>query len=393
MLKDIEEKVNSQQSVGVDVANARRVDRPLNKKGFDESDRDAARSIRSGKKKRKLKKRAAVPFFERAWVKGIGILLVLLVIAGGITYVLWPQSIDDAYADLQRNQDLTLDDRIEAIEEFLKSHGDAADPRIPELHEEYKTLAARRHLGILYKRYNSKFKDNAEGYSPNDYQLAVRALDAERAGEVGRAAGLWNDLKSSAKPLNEAELLNEEALRASVLGWIANEAVDQIRVKAPANFTRIKKELTDQYIYQRPIKEFNPNDPESIARRAIRFMRMTDTDAAHEKWKSLVSLTQEDPENRVWYILGTEQARLTEPPENAPDSDMARQTLLQTRLAKLSADWKIVQPDRANRKVEQRAIWNVSRDIVTLYEDSTDDKLTAIVKQARALVEATQADE
>ena len=388
MLRDIEEKVNSQLSVGVDVANSRRVDRPINKRALDQSDRDAARSLRSGKKRRK-KKQNAVPLLERTWIKGAGILLVLSAIVGGTTYALWPKGFEAAYADLQRNQDLTLDDRMDALEGFLKSHGDVADPRIPELHEEYKKLAARRHLAILYKRYNSKFKDNAEGYPANDYQLAVRALDAEREGETGRAAGLWNDLKSAAKPFNEAELLDEDSLRGSVLGWIATQALEQIRKDAPENMTRIKKELADQYIYQRPIKTYDPNEPESIARRAIRFMRMNDSDAANQKWKTLVALTQEDPDNRVWYLLATDQARLTEPPENATDPEKKREELLQSKLTSLTNEWQIVKQDRVNRKAEQRSIWNVSRDIVTLYEDSTNKKIQTFVKQACALMEAT----
>ena len=392
MLKDIEEKVNNQQSVGVDVANARRVDRPINKKALDQSDRDAARSLRGGKKKRK-KKRNAEPFFQRTWVKGLGLMLVLIAIAGGITYALWPQGFDAAYAELQQSPDLTVDDRMELVGDFLQSHGDVDDPRMAELREEYKQLATRRHWDILYKRFNSKFKDNAEGYPANDYQLAIRAMDAERAGETGRAAELWSQLRSAASELPDGQLLNDDALRASVLGWIAAQAVEQIRVTAPAELRRLNKEMTEQYIYQKPIEEYNPNDPESVARRAVRFTRMGDKPATHEKWKSLIGLTKEDPDNRVWYILAVEQAHQTEPAENAPDPDEARIKLLQDKIIQLKAAWKVVQQDRLNRGAEQRNIWNVSRDIVTLYEDSSEKKVKQIVDQARALVESTTTNE
>src|SRR5262249_8114030 len=75
MLQEVEEDAFARKSAGLSVVN-KRTEKPRNMDGskLDEEDREAARALRG--KKKKVRKKAAVPFLERKWVKAAGILLV-----------------------------------------------------------------------------------------------------------------------------------------------------------------------------------------------------------------------------------------------------------------------------------------------------------------------------
>src|SRR5579883_139421 len=81
MLADIEEKVRTQHSAGADAANARRIDRPLGENEIDETDREAARTLRDGAKggrpAKKPKKKKARHWSEQTWLKAVPIVAAL----------------------------------------------------------------------------------------------------------------------------------------------------------------------------------------------------------------------------------------------------------------------------------------------------------------------------
>src|SRR5262245_56346749 len=73
-LGQVKEKVEAQQSAGVEAAKRRAVDRPRGQAGLDETDKDAARTLLQ----RKAKKKKPKPLYKQKWLQGVGIAAGLL---------------------------------------------------------------------------------------------------------------------------------------------------------------------------------------------------------------------------------------------------------------------------------------------------------------------------
>src|SRR5262249_44822780 len=76
-LERIVEKVEAQQSAGVDAIRGRSADHPSRRARLDEEDKDAARTLLGKKKKRRKKK--GVSFHHQVWFKGALLALGLVV--------------------------------------------------------------------------------------------------------------------------------------------------------------------------------------------------------------------------------------------------------------------------------------------------------------------------
>src|SRR5262249_14876090 len=84
-LDRIQEKVEAQQSAGVDAVRSRAADRPREQARLDAEDKEAARSL-LGKKRKKGRKKSSVPFHQRLWFKA-GLFSALLVGIGFVFYL------------------------------------------------------------------------------------------------------------------------------------------------------------------------------------------------------------------------------------------------------------------------------------------------------------------
>ena len=110
----IEQKVANQQSAAVSVAKARKTDRSLNTDGaMDETDRETARTLRDGKKKKR--KKAASAGGLPAWAKFLPPVLGLLAIAAVAWYLfLKPEGQEKLFAEVTAAT--TPDAKIEKAE-------------------------------------------------------------------------------------------------------------------------------------------------------------------------------------------------------------------------------------------------------------------------------------
>jgi serine/threonine-protein kinase len=225
-LDRVREKVQAQQSAGVDLARSRAVDRRAGLE-LDEKDREAARTL-LGKKKRKKRAR---PFYAAAWFRMI-CLAGLLAAVGVVFYLAFlkvpsPETLYDRAAELMRTTDLVKwrEARDGPLAAYLRHYGDRTDTQAQQMHKWADEVDLRATEEGMYNR-------RRRGFNVDDppYNTAVSALDDEDRGNLAQARAEWQSLKKyqsdaerrgwalvAEKHLNELNLVDPEVKRRSVL--------------------------------------------------------------------------------------------------------------------------------------------------------------------------------
>ncbi len=199
-LESIQEKVEAQQSAGVDAVRARRIDRLNNQpRSMDETDREAARTL-AGKKVRK--KGTGVPFYRTGWFVGLGVLAVL----AGMGLVLWlllqPASPERLYA---RAEKLMASKDPEDWEKalrgpialYLKNYRTHPGPQTEQIKAWESKIEVDRNERLLMK-YLRKKTSAIKVQAQNDAEtLAFKGVDAEEEGDLEKAKDIWTKLKKT----------------------------------------------------------------------------------------------------------------------------------------------------------------------------------------------------
>ena len=341
MLADIEQKVQSQQSVGAEVANARRMDRPVGEKPLSDEEKEAARSLRAGDKKKRKKK--PKPLAQQTWPKALGLGVLLLVVIAGGGYLLLGNffTSETPAAAFTRVEAATAMGKLEAVETFLKTHGNKADPAIEKARTLYRDEKARETERILMKRITSKLANNWEGFDEDAYKLAVLAMESEKNGELREIQQLVPEtLKNLTAQIDKARLY---------------EVMPTLEAANPEHQT-IRALLMDQF--GDPVKE-------------------------RSLWEKLQIQTEKEPDYRIWWLIASQKAaQLKSAKADETDNDK-RTDKLQKNITKLEEDAK--SDDDA---VKRRRIRNICRDMLMLYDDESTDGIKAILARAKKLLEA-----
>jgi eukaryotic-like serine/threonine-protein kinase len=381
LLEDIEEKVQSQRSVGADMANARRMDRPLGDQPMDAADKDTAWLLRDGAGKKKKKKKKPVPFLQKTWPKAVGFGFVLMLIVGLVIYQLQPESLEQAYARVENAA--TPQAKLAATQQFLASHGTYDDPRVAQALEIYQDAQATEAARLLEKRFNSKFKDNSENFDDASYKLAITALEMEKEGNLSRASDLWTEVKAKQPAITIQQLLNEEAVNRSRLGWVAERRLKLIRQKVPETIRQLQQRIADERITG-VFRTYETLNPEGEAVRALRLEFFGDQPKAKQTWEGLAKQTEGAPDARTWFLLATQKAALISGATSMnPRAD--RKMLLESKLAEVKAEWPKVAND-TNAGARRRDLRNTLHDITMLYADEVHEDIVPIVKEANAFL-------
>ncbi|MFO0850891.1 MAG: protein kinase [Gemmataceae bacterium] len=385
MLGEITEKVSAGKSVGAEVANARRVDRPIGDAPLDAADKEAARSLRKPGKKRKKKKD------DGKWgrvAQAAGLVAALVALVGFGAYMLWPEGIDAAYKRVEAAA--SPEAKAEAAAQFLKDYGGApGDERVKkafDLHRAGKVRAAEK---VLANRFGSKFQNAAGDYPKELNDLAMQAMGAEKAGDLKRAADLWDTIKGQSPALDPAKATDEDEVNKAVLGWVADRRVALIRDEVPAAVAKVRKQVEDDRTFDRDWK-YAPTDPEGQAARALLLEDVKDRPKARRVWDGLAKQTEADPDRRAWFLLAAQRAAGIE--DKRPDEEVtaARRQLVTAAIAGLEKVWQQVKAD-PDKAAEQRGVRTGCRELIALYADDPDEPVTAAVERAKKLLEAATA--
>ena len=186
----VQEKVEAQRSAGVDAVKARMIDRPRGSRNPDAEDKEVARSLLSGKpRKRKAKKSAnRTPL----WLQAAAILAVLGFLAGVLYFALRPADPQTLYAQAKKMMESPdADKHEEAYEGPIKTYlanyaGKQNDQTTQVLNwkKQCEVEQAEQSLQTLirmHKRFNRGPASEAEGQ-------AFKATQAEEAGDLEEGA-------------------------------------------------------------------------------------------------------------------------------------------------------------------------------------------------------------
>ena len=220
-LDEVMEKVNKGQSAAVDAVKARVGDRRYQTTLPDDTDREAARTLRSVIGKKKFRKKGTKGGLLLA-LKAAGLLALLGILVAGVVYAMKPPSADELFRrseHLMKSTDtyseaLTRMNRKDGpVREFLRRYPN--DPRAAQVAdwrdqaEAHDLLSRLRHNSANPKvrhPYPSKIDGNYEAQ-------AFLAMRFEDFGDIWNAAFHWNNAVSIAHGDSQSALGEKVAER------------------------------------------------------------------------------------------------------------------------------------------------------------------------------------
>lgn len=393
MLEDIEEKVQNLQSAGEEVANARRMDRPINGGALDADDLAAARSLKAAKSGKKIKKKKSKPLMQRTWVRALPLALGLFAVVGGAYYVLKPPSQADVFKRVENAG--TPDDRISMAKKYLDSYGSQTDEDTGKVKELYRKALGEKLQAVLELRFRkAKITTAMDDEDGEAFKAAWSAMEAEQKGELTTASALWGKVKSRAPDAKDKY--------TEGWAWLAEHRASAIKdVDRQAGV--LKDELIRSEINEVAWK-YDPLAPEWIVKRAIRLgaagglpappgsqesdrklpPRIVDKAKVRKTWAMLADLTKDKSEHHVWYMLAVrERDGLKD--IATEEAVAARKKIFADQLAGLKIEWQRVVGD-SEARAEKRDCRNRCRDLIELYDDETDDQIKKEVDAVKLLL-------
>ncbi len=380
MLEDIEQKVQSQQSVGAERANARRADASPADGDLDDEDRETAKTLRAGKKKKKKK---AVPLHQQTWLKATAIAAVLLAMVVGVYLATRPPSLEAMAASM--DSAATPEGKLEVATTLLKTYGSSNAPQVEKAREEFRKQKARVVEEQLTKRFRNNFK-SSEGFDAEAYSNTMLAMAAEKDGNLPRAAELWAAVRERVPTPDVAKMIaDEDYARGAPLHWLADRRYRDITHELP----ELEKKLREQIDRERVIESnrvYAVGNPEGVAVRGLRFEQFGDRGKARAAWKALETQTEKEPEQHVWYVFATSHGFQIPPGVKDETEQTERVTRIEKKLTQLKELAATVStapiPDVARRDVRIGC-----REVVTLYDDDPNPDVKPLVAEAKRVME------
>ena len=363
-LGTIQEKVEAQQSAGLDAARGRMIDRPHGQPRPGEQDKEAARDLLGGKSRVK-RRRKDKPLFRQVWFQAVGIVLLLLGVALALWVALRPPSADRLYQraeKLMKAPDYESHQKARAgpIKQYLDHYRDRPGQQTEQV-KQWKNQVEVEDCEQLVQGHRAKRNSAIKFQAQSDAQKqAFAAADAEDEGQVIRARKLWEEMAA--------------AYQGQAWGEVAQKHVEAL----DATNTLEKDLLLDLKVNLERGREPQLSGPAEKALTALRYEQFGDLDLAERRFKELKK-EADTPGQRTWFLLAARKAEAikAERPPGGGDPEEKRKKLVTEALAKAEAELSA-------RVVDSRA---TCLNVIALY--GSDDRLKAEVARARKLLEQT----
>jgi serine/threonine-protein kinase len=362
-LNAIQEKVEAQVSAGAEAARSRKIDRPRVGGKIDESDREAARALKGGK--RKARRKTQKPhFYEQAWFVIVGIAVLLVVMTGVLYWVLGPRSADQLYAQakplMESNDaakwDLALRD---PLREFMARYPDAPGDKADQMRRWYGDAEYRQCFELI-KTHLERVKANRPHFAADDAQeIAFPAAVAEEHGELEKAKKGWESLQAW----------------SGAWGVYAKRRLEEID-HVGTEEARLLGELDNVKKFHRDLDKDRP-DLDLLT--ALRYDRFRDYPNAEQRFEKLKAKFAPDINLRLWYLLaakkGVDAKDGVKRDFGAGDPAKRRTHLIEDQL-KDARDLKQSNASEA---------YAIVLDIIALYKDDPEKDIQKLVEEAAAL--------
>lgn len=366
VLDEIAEKIATQQSVGADLASARTIDpRQL---GAD--DRAAARAIRAGSRKKKLRKKRR-PVYRRGWFVMIACLAVLL----GMGYVVWefalsPPSAETLLAQLDAAKDPEVQKPI--VARYLKHYGARDDEQTRKVKELDRDIKVKEHENTMLNRHsNERLRNRTEDhYDAEAYKKTMSALTAEDEGDLGAAKSAWVELVE--------RYAKEPAESKAIWGWHAQKKLNDLTARS-REVDGLLKQL-ETFRLDDVDARFE-DDMEKRVVGAIRLEEFGDIALAKDRWDQIAKTLKGNKERRSAFVLAAGKAKDLERKKSLLKDPPERAKLISNGIARAQGLLAMSLPAR------KRDGRNLLRDVRDLYAGE-EGEVGKLVDQAKSLLAA-----
>jgi serine/threonine-protein kinase len=367
-LERVQQKVEAQQSAGVDAVRSRAADHPGKRPALDEEDREAALTL-LGKRRKKKRKKKGVSFYQQIWFKA-AVLSVVLVAMGYLFFgvLLAKPSPEKLYAQAKKLMASgEHDDQVEAragpIADFLKYYSDRDDAQARKMQawaDQVDVAELERRLAFWIRR-QAQITNDAE-------RTARNAVKQENEGYVAEARKSWESL---------LEYLEEKKPTKRSWGLLAQKRLNDL-----SNVENRDKEFKTrlQQIHEQAQVYKPERTAPGEAFLAFYYEKFGDSWLARERWEKLRLKYKDDSSNRSWFVLAA--AHLLKKPRDVKDEDEARKAVIKEKLKKAD-EMEKEQPEEAR---------SIYQDVINLYRNVEETGLSKLVKEARTKLKALPAD-
>jgi serine/threonine-protein kinase len=294
----VAEKVQAQQSAGVDAARARAVDRPRGASPADETDKEIARTLRQvtggGKKGKKRRK----PLYRKVWFQA-ALFGVLLVVAGGALYYGLtqkpsPDSLYQRAEKLMKNRDdweKAADPHGGPLTEYFHYYGDRTDKQAQQMREWSDLIDTDEREQKLPRLLSGRKGGGLLSIKPlpGVETTALDATVAEEDGDLARARLLWQDVQQK---------------KAEDRGW---GLIAEKRLKAIKEAEDLSARI--DYLLKAGQEMQAQTDTERLAAEGLKAERDTPPGEARDAWLEMKKKYEGNPEQRAICLLAGKRAQ------------------------------------------------------------------------------------
>lgn len=302
-LEEIEQKVADQRSAGLDVAHGKGT------KQIEQKDREAARRMMAGERKRRLRKKK-LPFYRHLWFVALACLGFLGAMSGALYLLTRPPSAEEMVQQIEGLKDPIR--KREAIERYLKVYGSKADERTASVRRMYHDAEVQEREKVLMNRYRIpalKQKHVEEWPEPEAYTKSMNALGAEADGDIQAARRIWKELAE------KYEADGDE--KKAVWGWLASKKLADLE-ETDHRIIKLRELLEKTELGDRDLQTSDEVDRRVLE--ALRLMDFNDPSRSRERWLRIHDDYIADPEKRGWVIFAARKMKELEPDKAKPSS-------------------------------------------------------------------------
>jgi hypothetical protein len=351
VLEEIEEKMAANVSAGAAIAGSRHLD----PRQLGDEDKKAARAIRAGARKKKLRKKRR-PIYTRGWFVALACLVVVGAIGSAIYFgAIAPPSAESLLQRIDAAKESKK--QAELVAEYLKYYGardDEPTKRVRTLDRDLKVAA--REI-VLLNRFGMKNMRGTptEDDDPDAYAKTMTALNLENEGDLPGARTAWTALAGQyANDSNESKAL---------WGWIAQKKLAELNGK-DAWLADITRRIDKDFRAEDKDVRFGDDLTDGVAT-AIRFEQFRDFARARDRWSAIAQSVEGNKDRRAEFVLARGQVRALEGKKDQPKDAAERTKLVAERLAAAKA---LLANDLPAQQQNGR---NILRDIRDLYQGET----------------------
>jgi serine/threonine-protein kinase len=374
VLGEIEEKALAQKSAGVEVATARRIDRP----GLlaEDSDREAARALRGAAGRRRTRRKSGA-WHERVWVRAAALSTALVGLFAVLFFATRPPSADKLFADAQAAVADNDEQRaIDATQRYLDRVRGSDSEQARQVREWNRRFWTQKYERQLYNRFTSKLRLKAENEGQS---LSDDALRQENDGDRDAAIQTWKRLKEA----YESAVAPQDAAYA----WVADKKLADLQGRFEACENQLRASIDDLRNGRKT--SFEPkNQLERDYLTALYLDAFGDVPAARDRWERIRDdALQRSLDDRPWGVyaaIRARQARAVAPPDGRKELE-ARLEMLRQAMSFIES----VRPDGDPSKRREAAA--LCRDIIALYARDPNPDVAEFATKAEARLKALTA--